>query len=127
MKLGEWLTYIVCIVVRQKFPRGMHYMNITSFLRTSAEPTVNPIARVDKTITGCEPGRVYFQGTYWPAKLKQPNYISRLCPGTKVRVLGRESLTLLIIPVQNIAAHNCLQYSQFHCYLPATSPAVSVN
>lgn len=99
-------------------------MNITSFLRTSAEPTVNPIARVDKTITGCEPGRVYFQGTYWPAKLKQPNYTVQLFPGTKVQVLGRESLTLLVIPVQNTAEHICAQRSQIQCYLPISSPAV---
>ncbi len=77
-------------------------MNITSFLRRmSAEPSVRPFARVERTISGYYAGRVYFQATYWPARLEQPQFLDRLLPGTMVKVLGREGLTLLVAPVQH--------------------------
>ena len=77
-------------------------MNITSFLRSmSAEPSVRPFARVERTISGYYAGRVYFQATYWPARLKKPEFSDRLLPGTRVQVLGREGLTLLVAPVQH--------------------------
>lgn len=77
-------------------------MNITSFLhRMSAEPSVRPFARVERTINGYYPGRVYFQATYWPARLEQSQVLDRLLPGTMVEVLGRDGSTLLVAPVQN--------------------------
>ena len=75
-------------------------MNITSFLnRISKEPSVRPFARVERTISGYYPGRVYFQATYWPARLENPQFLDRLLPGMMVKVLAREGLTLLVAPV----------------------------
>lgn len=75
-------------------------MNITSFLRRmSDEPSVRPFARVEKTIAAHHQGSVYFQATYWPAKHISPDLTERLLPGTIVKVLGREGLTLMVAPV----------------------------
>ena len=76
-------------------------MNITSFLRgVSVEPSVRPFARVERTISGYYPGRVYFQATYWPARLQYPQFLDRLLPGEMVTVVASEGLTLLVAPVQ---------------------------
>jgi membrane protein implicated in regulation of membrane protease activity len=50
-------------------------------------------------VTAQNPGRVYFQATYWPARLFQPSSLSELNPGEPVEVVGREGLTLLVKPL----------------------------
>ncbi|NET32063.1 MAG: hypothetical protein F6K19_08675 [Cyanothece sp. SIO1E1] len=57
--------------------------------------------KVERTITPRQPGRVYFQATYWPARFYQPNCQVTVCPGEPVKVVGRDGLTLLIVPVDN--------------------------
>jgi membrane protein implicated in regulation of membrane protease activity len=54
---------------------------------------------VDEVITPSFPGRVYFQASYWPARLLQPAACSVLQPGTPVEIVDRESLTLLVQPL----------------------------
>jgi membrane protein implicated in regulation of membrane protease activity len=54
---------------------------------------------VERTITPLDAGRVYFQATYWPARLYQPTSSDALQPGDPVEVLGRDGLTLLIKPL----------------------------
>ena len=54
---------------------------------------------VERAITPSTPGRVYFQASYWPARLFQPDANSDLPPGAPVEVVGRESLTLLVKPL----------------------------
>ena len=78
-------------------------MNLTSFLRASREPSVRPLARVERTINGFFSGRVYFQATYWPARLLNPQFSDKLLPGTMVIVVGREGLTLLVDQVPDLA------------------------
>lgn len=102
-------------------------MNITSFLRgMSTENSVSPFARVERTIYRYDPGRVYFQATYWPARLEQPQFLERLLPGTKVKVLGRDGLTLLVAPVQHPRQNISVKRQRLPQYLPAaTSVALS--
>ena len=101
-------------------------MNITSFLRRMSTGTsVRPFARVERTISGYYPGRVYFQATYWPARLQQPQFLDRLLPGMMVQVIGRDGLTLLVAPVpypkQNVNAQLQKRIQRF----PAETPAVA--
>ncbi|MGP1386974.1 MAG: NfeD family protein [Thainema sp.] len=64
-------------------------------------PDFNPFAgqgRVEQLISGKYPGRIYFQGTSWPAKFAQSHAIC--CqPGEFVEVVGRQGLTLLVVPI----------------------------
>jgi membrane protein implicated in regulation of membrane protease activity len=54
---------------------------------------------VKRTITPQLSGRVYFQSTYWPARLLSPATCEGLQPGDPVEVVGREWLTLLVQPL----------------------------
>lgn len=58
-------------------------------------------ARVDCPITAEAKGRVFFEGTYWPAQVYQGdiNASYALAVSTWVRVVGRQGLTLLVAPV----------------------------
>ncbi|HHP7245811.1 MAG TPA: NfeD family protein [Elainellaceae cyanobacterium] len=42
-------------------------------------------------------GRVQYDGSSWPARC---NYPTIVYPGTRVRVIGRKNITLLIEPIQ---------------------------
>ncbi len=100
-------------------------MNITSFLRRiSAETSVRPFARVERTIFGYYPGRVYFQATYWPARLEQPQFLDRLLPGARVKVMGRDGLTLLVAPVQDPQQNVSIQLKRLPQRLPVEAPMV---
>ncbi len=57
------------------------------------------IGEVDQTITQHQRGRVKFLATTWFARFYHPNCAEAL-PGTPVRVIGREGLTLLVVPVK---------------------------
>lgn len=67
------------------------------------------LGRVERTINGYYSGRVYFKATYWPAKLEHPQAMCRLLPGTWVRVIGRDGLTLLISPIKEKKDEMCDQ------------------
>ncbi|NER81762.1 MAG: hypothetical protein F6K42_19810 [Leptolyngbya sp. SIO1D8] len=75
-------------------------MSLTTVLGNSKERSFSGFGRVERTINGYYSGRVYFEATYWPAKLQQPQKTCKLSPGSRVRVMGREGLTLLVSPVQ---------------------------
>ena len=53
---------------------------------------------VEKAITRDRPGRVKFKNSYWPARLHQPDSPTEILPGQLVKVIGREGITLLILP-----------------------------
>ncbi|MBE7384486.1 MAG: NfeD family protein [Leptolyngbya sp. SIO1E4] len=76
-------------------------MSLTTFLENSKGRSFSNFGRVERTINGYYPGRVYFKATYWPARLQQPQETCKLSPGSWVRVMGREGLTLLVSPVQD--------------------------
>ena len=56
-----------------------------------------PEGKVEQPIALLKPGRVKFQGSFWKAELTYPNCRS-LKPGEAVKVLGRQGITLLVVP-----------------------------
>jgi membrane protein implicated in regulation of membrane protease activity len=52
---------------------------------------------VEKTITSTQVGRVRFQGSTWKARLYSPD-ASPLMYGDSVKILGRQGITLLVMP-----------------------------
>jgi membrane protein implicated in regulation of membrane protease activity len=53
---------------------------------------------VDVVITSIQSGRVKFRNSYWPAKFYQPSHPSTAFPEEAVVVVGRQGITLLVIP-----------------------------
>ena len=89
-------------VLKQKSSKIIAPMNITSFLsKVPRTPSVETFARVTRTINGYFPGRVYFQGIDWPAKLQPINLLDKFLLGSMVTVFIRIGLTLLVLVTQN--------------------------
>ncbi len=57
------------------------------------------IGRVERPITQHQRGRVRFMATTWFAQFYQPSAQKEVLPGTPVKVIGREGLTLLVVAV----------------------------
>jgi membrane protein implicated in regulation of membrane protease activity len=58
-------------------------------------------ARVEHPITHYQRGRVFFEGTYWPAKIYASGSLGlddALAVSSWVTVIGRQGLTLLVKP-----------------------------
>jgi membrane protein implicated in regulation of membrane protease activity len=72
-------------------------MNLTHTLELFDTPKPG---RVERSITAQDKGRVFYEGTYWPAQLYPVvagvNYA--LTPSSLVTVIGRQGLTLLVSP-----------------------------
>lgn len=65
------------------------------------------LGKVERTIAPNQKGRVFFEGTYWPARWHFPTEIGIAEVETWVTVLGRQGLTLLVQPNRSaIAAEN---------------------
>lgn len=60
------------------------------------------IGQVEKTITATQPGRIHFRATSWPARFcypdSQPDGSLKVIPGEDVIVVGRQGITLLVVP-----------------------------
>jgi hypothetical protein len=56
------------------------------------------IGEVEQTITQHQRGRVKFMATTWFARFYHPN-CAEVLPGMPVKVIGREGLTLLVVPM----------------------------
>lgn len=56
-------------------------------------------ATVEKVITQEHPGRVKYQGAYWPAKLYQVDGRIAVLPGEAVSVVAIQGITLFVIPI----------------------------
>lgn len=52
---------------------------------------------VDQWITS-DRGRIKCQGSYWPARLYEAGQQSMLPPGQFVTVVGRQGITMLVLP-----------------------------
>ena len=57
------------------------------------------IGQVEQPITLHQRGRVRFRATTWFARFYQPTAQTQALPGTRVKVIGREGLTLLVVAV----------------------------
>ncbi|NJN90602.1 MAG: hypothetical protein HC878_09690 [Leptolyngbyaceae cyanobacterium SL_5_14] len=63
-------------------------------------PQAKP-GKVEQIITSNRQGRVQFMGTSWFAQFHQPNGKELALPGTFVKVIGRQGLTLLVVSIGN--------------------------
>lgn len=54
---------------------------------------------VEEAITAIRPGRVKFRATYWPARYYGQDNQATLLPNAQVIVVGRQGITLLVVPV----------------------------
>ncbi|MGE5660532.1 MAG: NfeD family protein [Actinomycetota bacterium] len=52
----------------------------------------------DEAIAQGLPGRAFFQASYWPARLYDAKSQVILSPGQPLKVVGMDSITLLVIP-----------------------------
>lgn len=59
------------------------------------------VGEVEETITSHHRGRVSFIATTWFAQFYYPSHAVEAAPGTTVRVIGREGLTLLVVPMDD--------------------------
>lgn len=77
-------------------------MNLTHTLELFDTPKT---ARVERSITAQLGGRVYYQGTTWPARVYEGviDASIAMAPSSWVTVVGRYGLTLLIVPTLTAA------------------------
>jgi len=54
---------------------------------------------VEKKITPNQPGRVRCLASYWPARFYHSNCEVTVFPDDFVKVVGREGITMLVVPV----------------------------
>ncbi|MBW4475048.1 MAG: NfeD family protein [Stenomitos rutilans HA7619-LM2] len=59
------------------------------------------IGEVEQPITLHQRGRVKFMATTWFARFYQPHAQTQALPGMRVKVIGREGLTLLVVAVSD--------------------------
>jgi len=59
------------------------------------------LGEVEQTITLHQRGRVRFMATSWFARFYQLNGQTEALTGTTVNVVGRQGLTLLVMPLDN--------------------------
>ncbi|MGB5973278.1 MAG: NfeD family protein [Nodosilinea sp.] len=74
-------------------------MTLADFLPATKTLSFTGQGTVNTLVTPLQAGRVYFQATYWPARLFQMATLESLHPGDSVEVVGREGLTLLVKPL----------------------------
>jgi hypothetical protein len=74
-------------------------MSLTSLPETIEWFPYVELGEVEQAITTHQRGRVRFMATSWFARFYQPNGQTEVLPGTTVKVIGRQGLTLLVILV----------------------------
>ena len=79
-------------------------MDLTHTIEFFKEPKT---ARVERMITAHLKGRVFFEGSYWPAKVHSTAedlvHDYAMDVSSWVTVIGRQGLTLLVVPVVKAA------------------------
>lgn len=73
-------------------------MSAAFFDRKSPIVPLGGIGKVKQAITSSKPGRIYYRATYWPARFSELYEPQTIIPGEQVRVVGRQGLTLLVVP-----------------------------
>lgn len=74
-------------------------MSFLSSSQSNIQSQSLQLARVEDPIIPKYDGRVFFEGTYWNARFYDPDCSITVFPGERVHVIARESLTLLVMPV----------------------------
>ena len=76
-------------------------MSLTFLPETTEWFSCPQLGKVEQTITPSQQGRIRFMATFWFARLYRPNAHNQieLLPGTTVKILGRQGLTLIIVPL----------------------------
>lgn len=54
------------------------------------------LAKVIDEISLRKPGRIYFEGSYWSARLQSSCRQTLALPGSSVKVVGRQGITLIV-------------------------------
>ncbi|MEB3359511.1 MAG: NfeD family protein [Synechococcales bacterium] len=71
-------------------------MNLSVFPNDVSPVSTLEAGQVERTITLVQPGRVRFQGTYWPARFQSAGGQRIANPGDWVQIVGRQGITLLV-------------------------------
>lgn len=78
-------------------------------LFSQAEPSpFRQTAQVIQQIGPNQLGQIRFQATYWRASFARSNQEAIAKPETMVRVIGRDGLTLIVVPIE---MHDTEHYS----------------
>ena len=72
--------------------------NFTSSVKLFKKPGNG---QVKETINQDQPGRVKWKASYWPAQFYQTEAHVSILPGEQVQVVGRQGITLLVMPEKN--------------------------
>ena len=72
--------------------------NSTSSVKLFKKPDYG---QVKETINQARPGRVKWKSSYWPAQFYQTEAHVSILPGEQVQVVGRQGITLLVVPEKN--------------------------
>ncbi len=76
-------------------------MSLTSLPGTIEWFAYVELGEVEQAITPHQRGRVRCMATSWFARLYQPNGQTEVLPGTTVKAIGRQGLTLLVMPIDD--------------------------
>jgi membrane protein implicated in regulation of membrane protease activity len=60
------------------------------------------LGKVDQSIAPRQPGRVNALGSIWYARFYDKSYESIMNPGDRVAVVGRQGITLLVMPIHHM-------------------------
>ncbi|MGA9378916.1 MAG: NfeD family protein [Phormidium sp.] len=72
---------------------------VSLFVREKVEMFSEAVmGTVEKTITQNHPGRVKCLGSYWPAQFYHSNCDVIVFPDDFVKVVGRQGITMLVVP-----------------------------
>ncbi|NEQ31754.1 MAG: hypothetical protein F6K04_12240 [Leptolyngbya sp. SIO4C5] len=77
----------------------MTFETVTEFFQAPG------LGRVERAIVADQRGRVFFNGTYWPAQFYDLEQQAIAEAKTWVSVLGRRGLTLLVVPTVTTSAY----------------------
>jgi membrane-bound ClpP family serine protease len=61
------------------------------------------LSKVEQAIAPNHTGWVKYQGSFWQAQFYRSSYQMTVKPGEWVKVVGRQGIRLLVVPVNNVS------------------------